>query len=163
MKINEDLQFAFIDEYGDPRLATEEESASVYYIVTAIIVDASSVEGTRKLADKIRSRHFQKGEMKSTQVGKDDNRRIRVLRELAGLDFHFYSVAVDKRAIRKGGGLIYKEPFLKFVNGRLYSVLYRRFENLAAIADQYGRQEFMSGFTRYYEWFYAVCGGEENP
>lgn len=146
---NEAHQFAFVDEYGDPRLATEEPSASTHFIITAIIVDARALDAVRNAADGIRARHFQKGEMKSSLVKSDDNRRARILQDLVPLDFHFYSLAVDKSELRKDGGLAYKTSFLKFIHGALYNTLYRRFPNLAVIADEYGRPEFMQGFIRY--------------
>jgi hypothetical protein len=149
--IDEAPQLAFVDEYGDSRLATEDPSASTYFIIAAVIVDSKNVERVRNEADRIRARHFQTGEMKSSSVASNDSRRARILADLAKLDFHFYALAVDKREVKKDGGLAYKTSFLKFIHGALYNTLYRRYSNLAVVADQYGRSDFMAGFIRYVE------------
>ncbi|WP_434389615.1 DUF3800 domain-containing protein [Melittangium boletus] len=144
-------QLAFVDEYGDSRLATEDQSASTYFIITAVIVDGKNIETVRNEADRIRARHFQTGEMKSSSVAGNDQRRVKILNDLAKLDIHFYALAVDKREIRKDGGLAYKTSFLKFIHGALYNTLYRRYSDLAVVADQYGRPQFMADFIRYVE------------
>jgi hypothetical protein len=149
MSSNSHLQHAFIDEHGDPSLDVHKEGVSNLFIVSAVIVDDISIKELEICADEIRKRHFQSGEMKSSKVGKNDDRRIRILKDIAKLNFHFYSLVVDKKEIWKDSGLRHKKSFLKFINGQLYKKLYRTFPDLRAVADEHGHSEFMVSFEAY--------------
>ncbi|QTA77816.1 DUF3800 [Desulfonema limicola] len=144
-----ELQHVYIDEFGDSGLETQSAAASNYFIVAATIVSDSELEETSLLFDKIRKKHFQKSELKSSKVGKKDNRRLRILKDISELNINFYIIAVDKREIKKSSGLIYKKSFIKFVNGLLYNKLYKAFPNIRFVADQHGYPEFMKGFQEY--------------
>lgn len=142
-------QIAYVDEYGDPNLETSKEGATTYYIITAVLVDAKELNQVEEKCDQVRKRYFQTGEMKSSSVGNDDPRRIKILTSLCEINARFYSIAIDKRKILEDGGLIYKRPFLKFLNGLLYRKLYRTFPQIRVLADEIGSSEFMQGFERY--------------
>lgn len=142
---------AFVDEYGDANLDTTKSGVSTFFIVTAVLVDSGRVVATRNAVDAVRVRHFQTGELKSSSVAANDERRLTLLRELAEIPWRFYSVAVDKRQISKTGGLIYKRPFLKFLSGKLYRRLFEVLPVLELVSDQHGTPEFMSGFVKYVE------------
>lgn len=141
--------FAYVDEYGDPNLDTTKAGVSTFFIVTAVLIEAVSVPPLTEAIEAIRKKHFQAGEMKSSGVGGDDERRLHILSDLAPLPWTFYSVAVDKRSLSKKAGFIYKQPFLKFLSGRLYKQLYEVFSILEIRADQHGSGVFMEGFKKY--------------
>lgn len=140
---------AFVDEYGDPNLNTTQPGVSIFFIVTAVLVDEPLVTEARTAVEEVRVRHFQTGELKSSSVGGNDDRRLMLLGELSRIPWRFYSVAVDKREILKNSGLIYKRPFLKFLSGKLYRRLFEVLPVLEVVADQHGTPEFMSGFVQY--------------
>ncbi|OJH35154.1 DUF3800 domain-containing protein [Cystobacter ferrugineus] len=140
---------AFVDEYGDPSIQVEKDGVSTYYIVTAVLIDEENLEPARSEVSAIRARHFGKGEMKSSGVGRDDARRCRVLKELARLPFRFVSLVVDKRQVRKDSGLIFKQPFIKFVHRQLFEKLYRAHPDLVMLGDKHGHKKFMDGFEGY--------------
>jgi hypothetical protein len=144
-----DGTYAFTDEYGDPNLSTEKAGVSTFFILTAVLVPAAAVDEIRRRADRIRSAHFGPGEMKSSSVGQDDKRRLRVLAEITELDFTFYSLAVDKRELDRESGLAYRRSFFKYINRRLYERVYRNVANVTLIADKHGTEEFLKGFLTY--------------
>ncbi|NOK39669.1 DUF3800 domain-containing protein [Corallococcus exercitus] len=140
---------AFVDAYGDPSLATNNDGVTGSFIVTAVIVGDVDVQELRRRFEEVRARHFGGGEMKSINVGKDDHRRARILTDLLTLNFKFLALAVDKGRVRKDGGLIYKSPFLKFVHRYLFESLYRAHPSLSMTVDNHGRQKFMDEFVAY--------------
>lgn len=87
--------------------------------------------------------------MKSAGIGSADSRRLRVLRDIAELPIAFLALAVNKDEISKTSGLIYKEPFLKFLHGRVYQHLYQTISSVAVVSDQHGDETFMNGFRAY--------------
>lgn len=141
----------FIDEYGDTSISTEKEGVSNFYILTAVLLPTNAVQSTRSTVEAIRARFFQTGEMKSSKIGKDDQKRLNVLGALNELDFKTYSIAVDKRELSKESGLAYKKSFFKYVNRLLYNRLYQSFDNIHVTADEHGREEFMNSFKAYIE------------
>jgi hypothetical protein len=143
------IQNIFIDEYGDPNLDVDKNGVSGYYILTAIIIDDEiTVEETNK-ALKIIKRHFPKGELKSSKIGKNINHRLEICKELLQLRYHFYSIVYNKSDIIKDSGLKYKESFIKYLHKQLYEVLYACLPSLNIYADEHGRSEFMVSFKKY--------------
>lgn len=140
-------KYAFIDEYGNAGLNLERPNVSGYFIVTSILVEGSELDALRAAAEVVRSRYFQL-HMKSQHV-KDDGRRIKVLRDLCDLPFRFFAVAIDKSALSKEGGLIYRQSFYKFLQNILYEKLYGAVPALQVIADRYGDEPFMESFQAY--------------
>lgn len=140
---------AFVDEYGDHNLRVETDGASTHYIVTAVLIGGHEVEAVRAAVERVRATRFGTAEMKSSRVGGDDNRRLRVLGDLAELPFKFVSLVVDKRQVWANGGLIYKQPFIKFVQRQLFEKLYRAHPDLVLLADEHGGKSFMDGFRHY--------------
>lgn len=143
------VQSVFIDEYGTPSLEVEKSDVSTHFIVAAVIVSDAELPHARAQAEALRLREFQKGEIRSKRVGKDQERRIRILKAITKLPVHLYATVVDKREIVPAGGLIYRTSFVKYVHRLLFSKLFRVFEEVHISADEYGRREFMDGFKKY--------------
>ena len=139
----------FVDEYGGPGLDLEKEGPSKFYIVTAVIVDASALSAVRKAAENVRQRFFQTGEMKSSKISDNDGRRILVLNAINTLNAKTYSLIVDKRELDRESGLAYRRSFYKYISRRLYDRLVRAFENVDLVADEFGTAEFMATFPEY--------------
>ena len=146
-------KIAYIDESGNHDLDTAKAGASSYFIVCAIIVDAERNEKFVTEADKVRSRHFQSSEMKSSKVRAKDNhkRRIKILDDILSLDFNFYALAVDKREIYKDSGLQYKKSFVKNLNGKVYGSLFQHYADIRVLADETGDEEFSKSMRVYVE------------
>jgi hypothetical protein len=140
---------AFVDSYGDANLATEKDGTTGSFIIAAVVVPGDRVDGLRAAVDLIRARHFGSAELRSNKM--DDARRLRVIKDLCELDFAFVALAIDKARVSRDGGLIYKEPFLKYSHRVLFERLYRAHPDLRVVADEHGHPEFMEGFRRYVE------------
>lgn len=138
---------AFIDAYGDPSLDVEKTGVTTSFIVTAVVVAGEDAARLRAQVDRVRSEFFGPGPMKSSKC--KDERRMAVLRALLALDFRFIAVAVDKSRVIRDSGLVYGEPFVKFVHRLLLDRLFAATPDLHVVADRYGRDDFMEGFQRY--------------
>ncbi len=140
---------AFADEYGDSNLAVEKTGVTSFFIITVILVEDAQVAPLRTQVDDIRKRFFGQGEIKSSGIGSDDERRLRILKEVAALPYHSYSLAVDKSELDRESGLAYKRSFFKYLHKRLYERIYKLFNNVTVIADEHGSEAFMKGFKSY--------------
>ncbi|MBN1918276.1 MAG: DUF3800 domain-containing protein [Verrucomicrobia bacterium] len=143
--------WAFIDEYGNPNLATEKEGVSQFFIVSAVIVDRSELDDVRDKLEVVRRTHFQTGKMKSQKLGDNRSRWLRVLGSLSAIPFKFYALVVDKRIICKSGGLQWTPSFYKNLCGRIYGKLMKAYPSLHVRADPYGDDKFKESFARYIE------------
>lgn len=145
---------AFVDAYGDPGLDIEKDATTAFFIVAAVLVDGERVGSVYAAAEEIRQKHFQKGPIKSSAVGDNDKRRLRVLADLMALPIRFAAVALDKQRVLKDGELLYpglkfKGSFVKFIHSQLFDRMYERHPGLQVLADGTGRVEFMEEFRRY--------------
>ena len=102
---------AFVDEYGDTGIAVEKAGVTSFFIITAVLV-SDNVELQRTRAESIRRKFFQAGEMKSSAVAADDERRERILEAISDLDIRTYTLAVDKRESFAREGLPTSTPSL---------------------------------------------------
>ncbi len=139
---------AFADESGTNSFNFEKEGT--HFIVSAIIVENNNLENVVSQVEGIRKKYFQTGEMKSTGIGKNDSRRIKVLKDLANVDFYIYSLVVDKSKLFSEG-YRYKKTFYKNICGILYTELYRAYPDLTLIVDEHGHNPFMLSFRKYVE------------
>ena len=108
-------QIAFIDEFGNNGLDFDSDGVSTHFIVTAILIDKNELDEIEQKVEEIRKANFQVGEMKSSNLKDNDTRRLKVLHELNQVDYHIFSVVIDKREL-KGEGFNYKGPFYKFLH-----------------------------------------------
>lgn len=141
--------FAFVDASGDPNLAIEKEGTTPLFVLAAITVAADKLEQVRAAADRVRGRHFQRGEMKSSVVGGNDERRYRIVSDLAPLDFRLLALVVDKARVDRESGLAFKKSFFKYLHEMLFGRLYATHAHTRVIADEHGSPEFMKEFERY--------------
>ncbi len=145
-----DRTYAFVDESGNSGLDTSKGGSSDFFIVCAILVAEKDLETAYFQAEELRKRHFQTGEIKSSNLKlKDADRRARILTELAELPFKLYFTVVDKGRIHKDGGLRIKTSFIKYVSGLLYGRLFRAYSDLRMMVDEHGGQEFQESLRSY--------------
>lgn len=141
---------AFLDESGNSNLDTSLDGISTHFIVTAVIIDENLLPQLESGLDEISHKFFNNSEIKSSNVGSNDDRRISILKELVKLDFKLYSSVVDKRLL-VSEGFKYKGSFFKFLHSLVDRELFRVFPNLKITADEHGYKEFMEGFVKYIE------------
>lgn len=137
----------FIDESGNHDLDTSKAGVSKYYVVTAIVCKEFQLEALESLIEVLRKKHYGNGEIKSSKT--QEERRIRVIKDLLNIDFKFTALAVNKDELQKTGGFPHKKSFVKFLHGILYKGLVGTYQDIAIRADEYGREEFMRGFRDY--------------
>ena len=144
--------YAFTDEYGAFGWELNNPSVSTHFIITAIIVKESDLASFTEKAEALRKKHFQTGEIKSSKIGKDHKRRLRVLRDLEDIPFSVFSVCIDKQKCLDNmsmKGLQYKKTFYKFMNNIVHRELRRAFEKIVVVADEIGTNEYMQSFCHY--------------
>lgn len=140
---------AFADEFGNNSF--DFTSQGSHFIIAAVITKTENMDSLRDKIFEIRRKHnFQTGEIKSSGVGPNHSRRIRVLKDIAQLNISVYAVIVDKRKLA-GEGFNYKKSFYKFLNNLLYKELYRTFPNIDLHVDEHGGNDFMREFKKYVE------------
>ena len=72
--------YAFIDESGNHDLVTDKLGASSYFIVLAVLVKIEDVNLLEAQIERIRSKYFGSGEIKSSSLR--DDRRLKIFDEL---------------------------------------------------------------------------------
>jgi len=143
-------QIAYIDEFGNFGFDFEKPDVSSHFIVTAVIIDDKNLTENERIIETVRSKEFQKGEIKSSSVAKNDTRRLKILQLFSEVNFHIFSVVIDKRKLT-GNGFKYKQPFYKFLHSLVDRELFKVFPDLKIVADEHGSKEFMNGFVKYIE------------
>ena len=141
-------QIAYIDEFGNNGLDFDKDGVSTHFIVTAILIDGNKQDEVEKQIEIVRKTNFQTGEMKSSGLGNNDTRRLKVLKELNHINYHIFSVVIDKREL-EGEGFNHKGSFYKFLHSLVDRELFKVFPDLLIVADEHGGQEFKEGFISY--------------
>lgn len=140
---------AYLDEWGNNGLDFTKPGVSTHFLVTALTLPADQRPAAEAHAEAVRKRFFQQGPMKSANLGRDDERRLRVLKTLlTDAPFRIFALVVDKREL-DGDGFRYKTSFYKFLHGLAERELFRTFPKLTMTADRHGSDSFMEGFIRY--------------
>lgn len=141
-------QIAFIDEFGNNGFDFEKEGVSNTFIITAIIVSGENLKSLELNLEKIRKANFQTGEIKSSKVGSNDTRRLNIIKELNTLEYHIFSIVVDKTKLTSEG-FQYKGSFYKFLHSLVDRELFKTFPDLLVVADEHGGHEFKESFLKY--------------
>ncbi|MEE1124381.1 MAG: DUF3800 domain-containing protein [Acutalibacteraceae bacterium] len=141
--------YAFTDESGAFGWDIDNPNVSTHFIISAIIVEEQNVDILRQEVEKIRQKHFQKGEMKSSSIGKNHKRRKRILADLLPLPFSIFSVVFSKRQLLSVKGLRFKTSFYKFMNNIVHKELRHPFMKLTIVADEIGGSDYMQSFAKY--------------
>jgi hypothetical protein len=139
---------AFADEFGNNSFDFEKQGS--HFIIASVIMNEDELSEIQVQLEEIRKKFFQTGEIKSSKVKHNHNRRILILRELKKVNFSVYAVVIDKRKLY-GEGFKYKQSFYKYLNGILYKELYRTFPQLELKVDEHGGNDFMRSFKKYVE------------
>ena len=144
-------KYAFVDEFGAFGYDFTNAGCTSHFIISAIIVDESDLDIVANGVEVIRKKYFQQGEIKSSKIGRNHNRRVGVLNELKQLPFHIFSFVCDKRKIYENSGLRYKQPFYKFLNNIVHQELRIAYSNLTITADEVGGNDYLQSFAAYWK------------
>jgi hypothetical protein len=139
----------FVDESGDEHLNVT-SGASRNYVLAAVMVRDEAVQSVITAADSVRRHYFQTGEMKSSGIGSNAQRRCRVLRALSELDFHVVAFCVPKLKLEPSSALKFGNVFLKYTAKRLCMLLPRA-QKILVTFDSKGRAKFKGEFKSYLE------------
>lgn len=144
--------YAFTDEYGQFGWALDKPDVSSSFIITSIIVKESDLGEYTSAAEKIRKKYFQQGEIKSSSVGNNHNRRMKILSEISFLPLKIFTVVINKQACLDNmntKGLQYKKSFYKFMNNIVHKELRYVFQKITIVADEIGSNDYMESFCKY--------------
>lgn len=140
---------AFVDECGDSGLEIEKEGCSRLFIIVAIMVKPDACDEVANAIKVICEQQFSGAPLKSSRIGSDHRRRLRVLRALSGLPFSYCALVVDKARIKRDGGLKHRPSFYKYLNAQLYDRFLRAGGDLLVKADRVGGENFQRSFEAY--------------
>ncbi|MFF2447380.1 hypothetical protein ACFVSW_09750 [Neobacillus sp. NPDC058068] len=145
----DEIQYAFIDEAGDYRFDFETENVSSHFIIVAILVKESNKVLIETEMEQIKQRYFQGDVIKSNIFDTNPTLGMQILHDVRVLPFRVYAYVIDKRKKREDSGILYKTPFLKFLNRAIYDDLSRTFEQLDLAADDQETKLFICEFKNY--------------
>lgn len=137
-----DIQYAFINEFGHYGFDFDQPETSTHFIIVSILVKGTDKEFLEQEVERIKRKHIYKKEM-------DDSLRMELLQDLKDLPFKVYAYVIDKRKIREDSGVTYEKTFIKFFNRKIFDDLYRTFDTLDLVAYEQGAKEFMQEFIAY--------------
>lgn len=137
-----DIQYAFINEYGDYGFDFDQPGTSTHFILASILVKGSFKETLEQEVESIKRKHLLNRAI-------DDGLRMEILQDLKDLPFKVYAYVIDKRKIREDSGVTYEKTFIKFFNRKIFDDLYRTFDTLDLVADEQGAKDFMQEFIAY--------------
>ena len=140
----------FIDESGST-LLDDRTTDRRYYVSAAIIVEASQIDTLNSMVDAISNRFNNGQALKSSKIGYNIDRRLRLLEELKEVSFQYIAIVIDKQSIDEKSGLRYKQVFYKNINGLLYSQVARSSSwKVHAYVDSYGAEVYQSSAFDYF-------------
>lgn len=141
--------YAFIDEYGNVSLSTEKAGTSNFFICVAVLINESDIERAKEGVQAIQDEFFSGSQIKSSNVGSKDERRLPILDAITKLPFSYVAVIVDKNRVYKDSGLRYKGSFYKYMSRQLHNLITRSSRLLRIHGDQFGTNDFMQSFKAY--------------
>jgi hypothetical protein len=144
-------QYVFVDEYGNSDLDVEKEGPSIYYIFAGIFIAPDNIQNSIDHIKRIQKNHFSGSPIKSSGVGKNDERRIDILREITKIDFTYYAFIINKGKLDKASGLQYKESFYKNLHKHFYRQIAEINTDISIIGDTFGGVDFKDSFLKYIE------------
>lgn len=149
------MRYVYIDEAGNKDINVPKDGATDFYVVAAAIVNESDRSDFATKVETIAKQHFSGSQLKSSNVGSNEDRRARVLMDLSDLPAHFYAVVIDKRRLQKErGGLRYGRVFYKYILRIAQKELLASFTELDLTIDDHGSEEFKQSFLAYMDRYY---------
>ncbi|MEH7095551.1 DUF3800 domain-containing protein [Neobacillus vireti] len=145
----EEIQYAFIDELGDDQFDFEKGRGSTYFIIASILLKESNKASLERELEQISQKYFQTGVMDPNIIDQDPTQTMQLINDLKDLPFSIYAYVIDKRKIREDHAILYRVPFLKYLNRQIYDDLNRTFEQLDFAAEEQESKLFIRSFNHY--------------
>ena len=145
----ETIQHVFVDEAGGTELS-ESLQRQDFYVICGVLVPTRRLEELQQVAGGIVRTHCGLGELKSSQVGSNTQRRQRLIENIAEAQIPFYCLVVDKTRIYRDSGLHWRGSFYKFLHRMFYARIKGVFTGINVIVDRYGSSKFMNSFEQYF-------------
>jgi len=144
---------AYIDECGSFGFDFTAEGNSRYYLLCAVVVENDRISDLHTAMNEIKHNNgFKDTELKSSRIGSDHKRRVRIISQLLPVEFRVVLLIADKQRFVEGSPLVeYKKTFIKYLHQRLYNTLYHAYPKLSIIEDETGSSEFQTSFKKYVE------------
>lgn len=142
---------AFVDETGNHDLEITKDGASNLFICVAVVVNDDQSKLVEERMREISRDEFSNSEVKSSGIGGNHNRRLKILNKIKDLSFGYYALVINKSEVERDSGLKYKPVFYKYLNLMLYNRLLGGGTNLHIVADAIGGRPFMDSFLPYLE------------
>lgn len=139
---------AYIDESGNADLDVSKNGASHYLLIAAVVLDGAIKDHLEAQLNALAEKFFSGGVIKSSNVGNNDERRLKILEEFNKLPVKIVAFALDKDHL-VSQGFKYKKSFYKFPNKLLYKDLSRLYPDVQIFADPVGSKEFVAEFLGY--------------
>lgn len=139
----------YIDESGDENLNIS-TGASRFYVLAAVVVAETNAGNLLKAAADLRKKYFQSGEIKSSKIGSNLDRRIKILAFAKKSLPPFAVIAYRVRKERVGieSGLKFPKSFIKYFASDFCRYLPTN-SHVEVFFDEKGRQQFKREFVRY--------------
>lgn len=139
----------YIDESGDENLNIS-RGASEFYVLAAVIVAEAHAQEFRIKAEALRTKYFQRGEIKSSKIGGNIERRLKIL-AFAKAQLPPFSVVayrVRKRLVNPESGLRFPKSFIKY-----FADDFCKYLPASGVSETYfdekGKDSFKAEFIRY--------------
>lgn len=141
--------YAYTDESGAFGWDLDNPNVSTHFIISAVIVKEHDIDILNNSLELVRKKHFQTGEMKSSLIGKNQERRKRIIADVLSLPFSIFTIVIDKQKLTNYYGLQRKTSFYKFLNNIVHKELKRAYRYLTIVADEIGGSDYMQSFAQY--------------
>lgn len=142
------VEYVFVDEAGTVVLGGDGSKPDIY-VVTGVHMPSVEIAAAEEKARRITRTHAKDGELKSSKIANNLNRRAKVLQDIARAGFCSYSLVIDKRKISIDSGLRWKPSSYKYLHRMFVSSVSSAFQSLDITADKFGSIEFMKSVEDY--------------
>lgn len=143
------IRYIFVDESGDTTLTEPSTDFLSFYVIATIMVEPNNLKLCEGKAKEIVFMHAGSGELKSSSIGSNIQRRRQILKNIAESGFQYYCLVIDKDKILRESGLRYRPVFYKFLHRIFYSRIQQSYLGLNVTADRHGESRFMKSFENY--------------
>lgn len=145
-----DHKLIFVDETGAHGFDFTKPDTLRYLIVTGIVIAPDEFDEINEKIQYIRDEYMGGKEIKSSDIGKDDITRIKILQQVDNLKFYIFPYIIDKQKIPIDSPLTYKQTFYKHAHSLLHKELRNNYMTFDLFADEIGTKEYMKSFSEYF-------------
>ena len=145
------MMHIFVDESGTPVLADQ-----IYYVISSVICRDNEIERCLASLSAIKNTYKVDGELKSSKIGGQSEKRKGILTELSGLNISIMAIAINKSVLNTESGLRFKTSMYKYCQRKLFDKIFKLMDNVTVTCDSYGTPDFMKSFEKYLDKHFPV-------